>query len=99
MARESEGGLMTDWDALTDEEKAPSIPEPDGYVGPMASGNDPQFEIVGICHRCRHLRKDFETCDAFPSGIPNEVAVGEFIHTRQYPGDNGITFEAKGGID
>lgn len=62
-------------------------------LGPVTDpANDPRFEVVGICHLCRH-RRGVRTCDAFPQGIPNDVLVGRFLHTRPYPGDNGIIFE------
>ena len=31
-------------------------------------------------------------CEAFPSGIPEEILRGEFDHTRPYPGDNGLRY-------
>jgi len=45
------------------------------------------------CNACNH-RKDFtNTCDAFPDRIPDDIALGDFDHTKPYPGDNGIMFE------
>jgi hypothetical protein len=33
------------------------------------------------------------TCQAFPDGIPDEIAKGRYVHSAPYPGDNGTTFE------
>lgn len=32
-------------------------------------------------------------CTAFPKGIPPAIAYGDNLHTKPYPGDNGIQFE------
>jgi len=32
-------------------------------------------------------------CEAFPDGIPDEIAYGDVDHTKPYPGDHGIRFE------
>lgn len=37
--------------------------------------------------------QDKVVCNAFPEGIPDEVAWGENLHLQMLPGDNGITFE------
>jgi len=89
---------MTDWEALTPEEVADEEIEPPGYVGPLGINNQPQLEIVGICHRCRNRGGDPFRCKAFPDGIPNEILIGEVAHTSPYPGDGGIQFIAIGGI-
>lgn len=34
-------------------------------------------------------------CDAFPEGIPMEIAFGSNPHTEHYKGDNGIQYEPK----
>ncbi len=72
--------------------RAPAVEEPEGYKGPMGRLNDPQFEVVGICHKCRRQYKDFYRCEAFPKGIPGEILKGDFIHVKPYPGDNGKQF-------
>lgn len=52
------------------------------------------------CNDCKHRDSYFPDlkntrCDAFPNqDIPNEIQTNEFIHTKPYPGDNGILFEA-----
>lgn len=45
------------------------------------------------CDKCKHYI-DGNTCKAFAK-IPLEIVAGEHEHTRAYPGDNGIRFEAK----
>jgi hypothetical protein len=32
-------------------------------------------------------------CEAFPDGIPGEIAYGDNPHTSPFPGDQGIQFE------
>ncbi|MGZ4917903.1 MAG: hypothetical protein ACXVI5_07595, partial [Halobacteriota archaeon] len=32
------------------------------------------------------------TCAAFPDGIPREIRIGEFDHTRPHPEDGGVQF-------
>jgi len=34
-------------------------------------------------------------CEAFPDGIPFEIAYGDNDHTDPFEGDNGIQFEKK----
>ena len=34
-------------------------------------------------------------CEAFPDGIPKEIAFGDWDHTKPFPGDKGILFEPK----
>ena len=50
-----------------------------------------------ICTECKHFDQDNFVnglyCKAFPEGIPDEIATGEFEHTTYYQGDNGIIFE------
>jgi hypothetical protein len=52
----------------------------------------PQFEAVGICHKCTR-RKGLVNCTAFPDGIPTEIMIGEVMHTKPYSGDHGLLFE------
>jgi len=51
--------------------------------------------ISARCITCVHLREGGEKaiCDAFPDGIPEEIAVGHFDHAQPYEGDNGIRWE------
>lgn len=59
------------------------------------------------CEKCRHFRglgtdlvpvaeDDGWSCDAFPSGIPDEIAVEWMDHSTPFPGDQGIRFELAG---
>jgi hypothetical protein len=55
------------------------------------------FGKAPICVICKHFLNDKDTlcCDAFPDKIPENIIMEKFIHTKPYPGDNGITFEQK----
>jgi len=51
---------------------------------------------------CRHFRgvrlfgddehTERNVCDAFPDGIPDEIAYGDNPHTEPYPGDHGMRY-------
>jgi len=56
-----------------------------------ADGTPPQFVLDGICHVCAR-RRGVRTCEAFPGGIPATILVGDYLHTKPYPGDNGLQF-------
>lgn len=62
-------------------------------MGPVADPNNVKFEAVGICHNCVHRISTWR-CKAFER-IPNEILVGQVIHTRPYPGDKGVTFSRR----
>ncbi|TLM60962.1 MAG: hypothetical protein FDZ69_13720 [Deltaproteobacteria bacterium] len=55
------------------------------------------------CLECKHLRDRPEGvlfgffCDAFPDreGIPDDIFIDGFDHTKAYPSDHGIRFEPK----
>jgi hypothetical protein len=65
--------------------------------------------IPDPCVGCRHFGRGFAkrdvdgpvmsdagttwSCAAFPDGIPDAIADGEFDHRRPYPGDHGTQFE------
>lgn len=67
-------------------------PDNTDHEGSMSEDNDPVFEVVGLCHQCVH-RTSVWNCRAFPDGIPNEILRGDFLHTREFPGDHGIQFQ------
>ncbi|GMB00914.1 hypothetical protein [Pelosinus sp. IPA-1] len=47
------------------------------------------------CLLCSHiLSEEKHNCHAFPNGIPLEIWNGKNDHSKQYPGDNGITYKA-----
>lgn len=51
------------------------------------------------CLQCVNFLKTTEDytpiCNAFTEGIPYDIFWGVVDHTKSYPGDNGIQFEAK----
>ena len=51
--------------------------------------------ITKQCRVCLHFKENSPilTCDAFPKGIPTIILKGEFDHTNEFEGDNGIRFE------
>lgn len=51
------------------------------------------------CVRCEHYRMEDDSCKAFPGGIPQEILLGDFDHTRAYPGDNGVRFRERRVVD
>jgi len=54
--------------------------------------------ISGQCFNCIHIRRDsYQTCNAFPKGIPNKIFTGKYDHTKPYKGDNGIRFVTRRG--
>ncbi len=53
------------------------------------------IDRILYCASCKHKDPKGRKCKAFPKGIPIEIAIGDFDHTKPYPGDNEIRFEPK----
>ena len=50
------------------------------------------------CAFCKHYRAEpGKTCDAFPTGIPDAIWLGEHDHRSAYPGDHNIHLELRSG--
>lgn len=48
------------------------------------------------CADCIHLnQKTYNSCKAFPFGIPTDIVMGAVGHVDPYDGDNDIQFELK----
>jgi len=65
----------------------------------MPTGPEP------ICTLCRHEHETDSTlpgsgwsCNAFPTGIPQDIILGTVIHTKPVEGDGGIQFEKREGV-
>lgn len=47
------------------------------------------------CIKCKHYHHDvYNTCDAFPDGIPIKILHDNLEHHKPYKDDHGIQFEA-----
>ena len=57
---------------------------------------DQQLTIITPqCHNCKHYFAGTLSCAAFfPINIPDEILMNDFDHTEEYPGDEGVLFEA-----
>jgi hypothetical protein len=56
------------------------------------------LQVLGMCLACIH-KKPANACAAFPNGIPEEITWGDFDHRQEYPGDGGVRFQARPGVD
>lgn len=50
--------------------------------------------MTNQCPKCIHfwVASEKASCDAFPDGIPTEILVGNFDHSKPFSGDSGIRF-------
>lgn len=67
-------------------------------ASPKPPEEDFGYEVKNQCSSCRWLnRSDPETCEAFPSGIPLVIIMGQYDHTVPYSDDGvedqGVTYE------
>ena len=46
--------------------------------------NSDELEFISLCFSCRHKFLDGVGCTAFPSGIPNDILTGKFIHRKRH---------------
>lgn len=51
------------------------------------------IRTVSICNACERFRPRANACEAFPDGIPLEIAAGRFDHRQPHPGDHGVQFK------
>jgi hypothetical protein len=59
-------------------------------------GEGDGFMTISVqCLRCKHLRDNLWSCDAFPDGIPDLIMGGGWDHRKAFKGDDGIRFEKK----
>jgi len=62
------------------------------------------MRVLPLCLMCRNLHTAERSggpgaCDAFPDGIPAEIWENEVLHLSDYPGDDGVRFEAIPGME
>jgi hypothetical protein len=43
------------------------------------------------CFECKHLGKFYQTCPAYPRGIPEKLLIGKIMHKRVLPDQEGET--------
>lgn len=57
---------------------------------------DPSGAVFTQCRYCVHLADGPDwVCKAFPGQIPDEIVANQYDHRTEYPGDDGVTFEAR----
>lgn len=62
----------------------------------VVPGPRARLDVAVRCEerRCRQYLGEAR-CEAFPDGIPEEIAHGDNDHTRPYPGDRGLRYERR----
>jgi len=48
---------------------------------------------IGVGGEGEGEENEVNICEAFPNGIPDEIAYGDNDHTKPFKGDNGIRYE------
>lgn len=51
------------------------------------------IHFLGVKYHGEGEESEDVVCEAFPTGIPSEIAYGDDLHIEPYLGDNGIQFE------
>lgn len=54
---------------------------------------------LSACAYCARKHESEDTCDAFPDGIPAAILLMKHDHRVAFPGDDGLLFEPKPGIE
>ena len=64
-----------------------------GLLGQDSSADlDDMTDRLPTCFGCRRYRGDSLSCEAFPDGIPDDIASGDFDHHESHDGDHGLRF-------
>lgn len=58
----------------------------------------PDEMVSPQCNHCRRWNMMKDTCEAFPDGVPMEIAMNRHDHRQPFTGDNGVLFESKDGV-
>jgi len=69
----------------------------DGYDPEDKFGGDFPAQPVVACWSCARKHRGAAACDAFPEGVPDEIASGANDHRRPFPGDGGLTYLPREG--
>lgn len=65
----------------------------------VSAKRDGVHQMEPICFNCARLREGRTAsghfgCEAFPDGVPLDIYLGEFDHTKPHEGDNGLRFQS-----
>lgn len=55
-------------------------------------------KALPVCLGCAHFdqaNQEAMRCDAFPNGIPAEIANGRVVHRKPYIGDHGMRYQPR----